>query len=430
MTTVSTDDDLREQVHDAARSARAAAAELALATSAAKDGGLAAMADALRDHRAELIEANARDVDDARAAGTADALVDRLALTDERIDGVAAGLAKVAALPDPVGELVSGRTLPNGLRLRQVRVPFGVIGMVYEARPNVTVDAAGLALKAGNAVLLRGSSSAEHSNAALVAVMRAALADAGLPQRAVQLLPCRDRASVRHLVTARGLVDLVIPRGGAELISSVTEQATVPTVETGVGNCHVYVDASADIAMAERIVLNSKTRRPSVCNAAETLLVHADVASEFLAGMLPALREAGVTVHADPTVVAEAGHGDGVVPATEGDWDTEYLSRDIAVRVVKDLDEGVAHVAAHSSGHTEAIVTESMSAATAFTARVDAAAVMVNAATSFTDGEEFGMGAEIGISTQKSHARGPMGLRELTSTKWVGWGEGQVRPAS
>ncbi|HEY2790947.1 MAG TPA: glutamate-5-semialdehyde dehydrogenase, partial [Micromonosporaceae bacterium] len=304
---------------------------------------------------------------------------------------------------------------------------LGVVGMVYEGRPNVTVDAAGLALKSGNAVLLRGSSSAEQSNTALVAVLRDTLAAQGLPRDAVQLLPCHDRASVVHLITARGLVDLVIPRGGAGLINAVVAQATVPTVETGVGNCHVYVDAAADLDRAERIVINSKTRRTSVCNAAETLLVHADIAPDFLPRILCALREHGVTIHGDDVVLKTAPDA---VPATDEDWDTEYLSLDLAVKVVGSLDEAIAHIAAHSSGHTEAIVTDNVTAARRFTAQVDSAAVMVNASTAFTDGAELGMGAEIGISTQKLHARGPMGLAELTSSKWLVWGEGHIRPAS
>lgn len=425
-----TEDELRNQVRDAARRARAAAAVLALATRAAKDTALQAMADALRERSAEVFEANKRDLDRGRQAGLTEALLDRLSLSETRISGISEGLRNVAGLPDPVGEVLRGQVLPSGLRLRQIRVPIGVIGMVYEARPNVTVDATGLTLKAGNAVLLRGSSSAEGSNLALVRVMRDALHGAGLPTDSVQLLPCRDRASVRHLITARGLVDLVIPRGGAGLISTVVQQATVPTVETGVGNVHVYVDAAADLDVAERIVLNSKTRRPSVCNAAENLLIHADIAAEFVPRIVRSLHDAGVTVHADERVAELAGSAPGVVPAQDTDWDTEYLSLDIAARVVCSLDEAVTHIAAHSSGHTEAIVTQNLHTATEFTARIDAAAVMVNASTAFTDGEEFGMGAEIGISTQKLHARGPMGLPELTSTKWIVWGEGQVRSAS
>jgi glutamate-5-semialdehyde dehydrogenase len=420
-------DDLCAQVHDAARAARTAAGLLALATRDTKDAALLAMADALRARSAEILAANERDLATGRDTGMPDAMLDRLALSAKRIDAIADGLRTVAALPDPVGEVLRGSLLPNGLEVRQVRVPLGVVGMVYEGRPNVTVDAAGLALKSGNAVLLRGSSSAEQSNTALVAVLRDTLAAQGLPRDAVQLLPCHDRASVVHLITARGLVDLVIPRGGAGLINAVVAQATVPTVETGVGNCHVYVDAAADLDRAERIVINSKTRRTSVCNAAETLLVHADIAADFLPRILRALREHGVTVHGDDVVLEQ---GLGAVPATDEDWDAEYLSLDLAVKVVGSLDEAIAHIAAHSSGHTEAIVTENVTSARRFTAQVDSAAVMVNASTAFTDGAELGMGAEIGISTQKLHARGPMGLAELTSSKWLVWGDGHIRPAS
>ena len=419
-------DAAREDVLAAARRARAAAGALALLHRADKDRALGVMADALRANTEAILAANARDVEAGERGGMATGLIDRLTLTDRRIEAIADGLAKVARLPDPVGEVVRGGTLANGLELRQVRVPLGVVGMVYEGRPNVTVDAAGLALKSGNAALLRGSSTAVHSNTALVGVLRDALAQAGLPVDAVQLLPCADHASVRYLVTARGLVDLVIPRGGAGLISSVVAEATVPTIETGVGNCHVYLDAAADLDIAERIVLNSKARRPSVCNAAETVLVHADIAPRIVPFLATALRLAGVTVHGDERFVALA---PGTQPATEQDWDTEYLSLDIAAAVVDSLDDAIAHIARHGSGHTEAIVTADVAAARAFAARVDAAAVMVNASTAFTDGEEFGMGAEIGISTQKMHARGPMGLPELTSTKWIVWGEGQVRPA-
>ncbi|HEY1972852.1 MAG TPA: glutamate-5-semialdehyde dehydrogenase [Pseudonocardia sp.] len=418
-------DELREQVHAAARRGRVAADSLALLRRADKDRALLAMADALRANTEAILTANELDMSAGREAGMASGLLDRLRLTEQRIESMAGGLAKVAGLPDPVGEVVRGSTLANGLQTRQLRVPMGVIGMVYEARPNVTVDAAGLALKSGNAALLRGSSSAAHSNAALVEVLRATLDELGLPADAIELLPCEDRASVHYLITARGLVDLVIPRGGAGLIQSVVAGATVPTVETGVGNCHVYVDASADLDMAERIVINSKARRPSVCNAAETVLVHADVAEHFVPLLAAALRLSGVTVHGDERFVALA---PGTLPATGADWDTEYLSLDIAAAVVDSLDAAVEHIAAHGSKHTEAIVTGDMAAAAAFTARVDAAAVMVNASTAFTDGEELGMGAEIGISTQKLHARGPMALTELTTTKWVIWGQGQVRP--
>jgi glutamate-5-semialdehyde dehydrogenase len=411
-------------VLEAARRARQAVTDLAVRSRAAKDTALHAMADALEARAAEILEANTRDVERAETAGTGAAIVDRLRLDEDRIAGMAAGLRDVAGLPDPVGEVVRGYTLPNGLELRQVRVPFGVVGIIYEARPNVTADAAGLALKSGNAVLLRGSSSARRSNQAIVGVLRDALETAGLPADAVQLVPGDSRESVKHLMRARGLVDLLIPRGGADLIRSVVEESTVPVIETGVGNCHVYVDAGADLDMAERILVNAKVQRPSVCNAAESLLVHADVADAFLPRILAAFAEAGVTVHGDDRVAA---YDDRVVPATDEDWDTEYLSLDIAARVVDSLDEAVAHIRRHGSGHTEAIVTRSQAAARRFTAAVDAAAVMVNASTRFTDGGEFGFGAEMGISTQKLHARGPMGLPELTSTKYVVTGDGQIR---
>ncbi|MHA6802788.1 glutamate-5-semialdehyde dehydrogenase [Salinifilum ghardaiensis] len=419
---------LQEQVRSAAQRARTASVELAAATRDAKDALLQAMAEALIDSEAEIRAANDKDVAAARAAGTPDSIVDRLRLTPERIRDMSAGLRTVADLPDPVGEVVQGGTLANGLRLQQVRVPLGVVGMVYEGRPNVTVDAAGLTLKSGNAVLLRGSSSAEESNRVLVSVLGEVLRQHGLPEDAVQLLPCHDRASVHALITARGLVDVVIPRGGAGLISTVVQQATVPTIETGVGNVHVYVDSAADVDTALRVLLNAKTRRTSVCNAAETLLVHADIAEEFLPRALSELGQAGVTVHADERVAAHGGPT--VVPATDEDWNTEYLSMDITAGVVDSLQGAVEHIRAHGTGHTEAILTENLRAANAFTARVDAAAVVVNASTGFTDGGQFGMGAEIGISTQKLHARGPMALPELTSTKWLVHGDGHVRSAN
>jgi glutamate-5-semialdehyde dehydrogenase len=336
---------------------------------------------------------------------------------------MAQGLRDVAALPDPVGEVVRGSTLANGLELRQVRVPFGVVGIIYEARPNVTADAAGICLKSGNAVLLRGSSSARSSNAAIVAVLRDAVASAGLHPDVVQLVPGDTRESVKALMRARGHVDVLIPRGGAGLIRSVVEESTVPVIETGVGNCHVYVDRSADLDKALAIVLNAKTDRTSVCNAAESLLVHADLADTFVPRVVAALQEAGVTVHGDERFTRH----EGVVPATDGDWATEYLSLDIAAAVVPDLDAAIRHIRRWSSGHTEAIVTEDLAAARRFTAAVDSAAVLVNASTRFTDGGELGFGAEIGISTQKLHARGPMGLPEMTSTKYVVTGDGHVR---
>jgi glutamate-5-semialdehyde dehydrogenase len=418
----------REQVLAAARRASAVTADLAGASSAVKDAGLRAMAAALRERAEQILAANARDVAAARAAGTPDALVDRLTLTPARIDGMAAGLEHLATLPDPIGTVLRGPVLPNGLQLQQVRVPLGVVAIIYEARPNVTADAAGIALKAGNAVLLRGSGSAYAANSTIVAVLRDAAASAGLPADAIVQVPGTDRESVHHLMTARGLVDVIIPRGGAGLIRAVVEGSTVPVIETGVGNCHVYVDASADLDMALGILVNSKTRRPSVCNAAETVLVHSAIAPTFVPKAVAALAEQGVTVHAEPRFASLAGAG--TVPADDADFDTEYLSLDIAAAVVDSLDAAVAHIAAHGTGHTEASVTADLAAARQFTNRVDAAAAMVNASTAFTDGGEFGFGAEIGISTQKLHARGPMGLPELTSTKYVVTGTGQIRPAS
>jgi glutamate-5-semialdehyde dehydrogenase len=419
-------------VLDAARRARTASTDLAVRSRAEKDAALHAMADALLARAPEILEANGVDVRRAQDADTSEAMIDRLALNQARVEAMAAGLREVAALPDPVGEVVRGSTLANGLELRQVRVPFGVVGIIYEARPNVTADGAGLALKSGNAVLRRGSSSARNSNAAIVAALRegvvAALPEHPIPADVVQLVPGEGHDAVKHLMRARGLVDVLIPRGGAALIRSVVEESTVPVIETGVGNCHVYVDADADLDVAERILVNAKAQRPSVCNAAETVLVHADVAAAFLPRALAALAAAGVTVHAGADVAAFADPaGPAVVPATEADWDTEYLSLDIAAKVVPSLEAAVTHIREHGSGHTEAIITRSQAAARRFVAAVDAAAVVVNASTRFTDGGEFGFGAEIGISTQKLHARGPMGLPELTSTKYVVTGDGHIR---
>ena len=359
-----------------------------------------------------------------RAAG----IVDRLTLTPQRLAAIAEALRDVAELPDPVGEVVRGYTLPNGLDVRQVRVPMGVVGIIYEARPNVTVDAAGLGLKSGNAVLLRGSSSAFDSNTALVGVMQDALQASGLPRDCVQLVPGTTHEAAKHLMTARGLVDVLIPRGGAGLIRSVVEESTVPVIETGVGNCHVYIDADADIDKAVRLLVNAKTQRTSVCNAAETFLVHADIAERFLPPAMDALKRADVTVHGDERLRAHAeASGVEFVDVTDEDWAAEYYSLDIAGGVVDSLDDAVRHIRRWSTGHTEAIVTENQTAARTFVAQVDAAAVMVNASTRFTDGAEFGFGAEIGISTQKLHARGPMGLPELTSTKYVVTGDGHIR---
>jgi glutamate-5-semialdehyde dehydrogenase len=412
-----------QEVRAVATRAREAAVELAPLSRAHKDAALHAMAAALDDDTDPILAANTHDVDAGREAGLTDGLIDRLALNADRVAEMAQGLRDIAALPDPVGEVVRGYSRPNGLEIRQLRVPLGVIAMIYEARPNVTVDAAGLALKSGNAALLRGSSSAHESNVALAEVLAGAVEKAGLPRDAVQLVPGTDRASIGHLLRARGLVDLIIPRGGPGLIAYVVENATVPVIETGVGNVHVYVDAGADLEMAERIVVNSKTSRVSVCNSAETLLVHQAVAAEFLPRITSALQARGVVVHGDDAF----GALDGVEAATDEDWAREYLSLDMAARVVADVDEAIAHIRRWSSGHTEAIVTRDLESARRFVARVDSAAVMVNASTRFTDGGEFGFGAEIGISTQKMHARGPMGLAELTTSKWVVTGAGQIR---
>lgn len=425
------DESSESEVIRTARRAREAAADLAVRTRAEKDQALHAIADALLAESPRIVAANAEDTDRAREAGVSAGIVDRLTLTADRIATIAEALRKITTLADPVGEVVRGSILPNGLEMRQVRVPLGVVGIIYEARPNVTVDAAGLCLKSGNAVLLRGSSSARASNTALVETMREALAECGLPRDAIQLVPGDTHDSVKELMQARGLVDVLIPRGGAALIASVVSGSTVPVIETGVGNCHVYVDADADLDLAVELLVDSKAQRYSVCNAAESVLVHKDIADAFLPRALAALGEAGVTVHGDERTVAcaeaESTIGAHVVAATEEDYYTEYLSLDIAAAVVDSLDAAVAHIRKYSSNHTEAIITRSQAAARAFTARVDSAAVIVNASTRFTDGGEFGFGAEIGISNQKLHARGPMGLPELTSTKYIVIGDGQTK---
>ena len=415
-------------VTDRAHAARDAARVLAGATRATKDAALQAMADALAEAGRAVLGANDLDVQRAEGTGTSAALVDRLRLTPARLDAMVQGLRDLAALPDPVGDVVRGWTKPDGVQVRQVRVPFGVVGIIYEARPNVTADAAGICLKSGNAVLLRGSSSAADTNAAVVDALRAGLAGAGLPADVVQLVP-GPRPVTDELMAARGLVDVLIPRGGAGLIEHVVRHSQVPVIETGVGNCHLYVDASADPEMASAILLNAKVQRPSVCNAVETLLVHADAAATVLPLLLPRLAAAGVTVHGDEQVAAAGDRlGTAVVPATEEDFGQEYLSLDLAAAVVPDLDAALAHIRRHSTGHSETIVTGSQAAATRFTTEVDAAAVLVNASSRFVDGGELGFGAEIGISTQKLHARGPMGLPEMTSTKYVVTGTGQTRP--
>lgn len=406
-----------------ALAAREASRQLATLTRYEKDRALHAMADAVAAVEKKLLTANAVDVDAARRSGTPEAVIDRLRLDGDRVRGMVDGLRDVAALPDPVGDLVRGWRLGNGVEVRQVRVPFGVVGIIYENRPNVTADAAGLCLKSGNAALLRGSSSAIESNRVCVKALREGLRNAGVSADAVALVE-GGREVTGEMMAARGLVDVLIPRGGAGLINAVVEGAKVPVIETGTGNCHLYVDASADIDKAVAVLLNAKTQRPSVCNAVETLLVHRDIAGAFLPVALDALRNAGVTVHGTPDVVAFA---DDVVPAGEDEFDAEYLSLDLAVRIVADIDEAITHIRRHTTGHSETVITESRAAADRFVTEIDAAAVLVNASSRFVDGGQFGFGAEIGISTQKLHARGPMGLAELTSTKYIVNGDGQTR---
>jgi glutamate-5-semialdehyde dehydrogenase len=416
-----------ERVRTLAAAARTASHRLALLTRAEKDAALHAVAAALDGATAEIVAANDIDLERGRASGMADGLQDRLRLDTVRVAAVAQALRDIAALPDPVGEVVRGSTLANGLQARQVRVPMGVVGMIYEARPNVTVDAAGLGLKSGNAVILRGGSAAAETNRATVRVIRAALEAHGLPADAVALLD-GGHGAARALMTARGLVDLLIPRGGADLIAAVVTGSSVPVIETGTGNCHVYVDAGADLEAALAISINAKTHRPSVCNAAETLLVHADVAAGFLPKALAALAAEGVTLYTDAAAGAHAdAAGVAHAAATTEHFATEFHGLEMSVGVVADLDAALAHIRRFGSGHTEAIVTEDRSAARRFTSEVDAAVVLVNASTRFTDGAEFGFGAEIGISTQKLHARGPMALPELTTTKWIVEGDGQIR---
>ncbi|WP_027588047.1 glutamate-5-semialdehyde dehydrogenase [Acidipropionibacterium thoenii] len=408
---------------DQARAAKEATGPLRRLDRAAKDRALESMAARLRDATASVLSANRADLERGRAAGMSESLQDRLALTADRVEAMAAGLESLAGLPDPVGEVVRGWTTPQGVRIEQLRVPIGVIGIIYEARPNVTADAAGICLKSGNASLLRGSSSALESNRAVIAALRAGLADAGLPVDAVNLVE-GGYDITDEMMHARGLVDLLIPRGGAGLINAVVTGSTVPVIETGTGNCHLVVDSSADLGMAERIILNAKTQRPSVCNALETVLVLAEVAATAVPRLVGALAAAGVTVHGDPRCVELDSR---VVAAGEHEFEAEYLSLDLAMRVVADLDEAIAHIARYSSGHSETIVTSSLASAQLFQDSVDAAAVLVNCSSRFVDGGEFGFGAEIGISTQKTHARGPMGLIEMTSTSYRLTGDGQTR---
>lgn len=412
-------------VHAVADRARTASRPMSRANRAWKDRGLRAIGKALLDNKAAILAANAADVSAGRANGTSAAMLDRLTLTDARIDGLVAALENLANLPDPVGNVVRGQTLPNGLRLRQVNVPMGVVAAIYEARPNVTVDIAGLALKSGNAVILRGGTAAAHTNEALVHVLRDALDSVGLPADAVQTIDQYGRDGANVLMRARGKVDVLIPRGGRELIQTVVTNSAVPVIETGEGNVHIFLDESANEDMAVEILLNAKTQRPSVCNTVETLLVHSG--STVFPAVARALAKAGVTLHVDQRVRGNLPDDVGAEDATDTDWGTEYMDLDIAVAMVDSLDDAVQHIRTWSTGHTEAIVTNDLANAERFIAEVDSAAVIVNASTRFTDGGEFGLGAEVGISTQKLHARGPMGLTELTTTKWIVQGEGQVR---
>ena len=419
---------VRDYVRRVAEEARAASGALAQTSAEERNGALRAMAAALRSHADTIVEANERDMDAARAAGTKTSLLDRLMLDESRVKAMASALEDLASLPDPLGAVQQERTLQSGIELARVSVPLGVVAVVYEARPNVTADAAGICLKSGNAAVLRGGSLAANSNEVVATVLHDAAVEAGMPRGCIGAVTLADRAAADELMQLHGIVDVLIPRGGAGLIRHCIETSKVPVIETGTGNCHVYVHASADFEKARAIIVNAKCRRLGVCNAAETLLVDADATEEFLPAALADLAERGVTLHADERAAAVAqAHGIEAVPATEADWETEYLSADLAVRVVDSLDDAIDHVNRYSTKHSEAIVAEDEAAVEAFLARVDAAAVYANASTAFTDGAEFGLGAEIGISTQKLHARGPFALDALTSYKYVLRGSGQVR---
>jgi glutamate-5-semialdehyde dehydrogenase len=409
-------------IDEIGKRARTAAAALALVDADTKDRALNAMADALVARTEEILAANEKDL--ANADGITGALIDRLTLTPKRIEDMAQGLRDLTSLPDPVGEVIDSWMRPNGLQISKVRVPLGVVGIIYEARPNVTVDAAGICLKSGNASLLRGSSTAVATNKVLARIIDEAGVAAGLPKDCVQLFEDTDRESAKELMRAREYVDVLIPRGGHDLIRAVVEESTVPVIETGVGNCHVYVDARADLDKAVSIVVNAKTQRPGVCNAAETLLVHSQIAEDFLPRVVEVLSQSGVELRGDDRARAIRSS---IVPATEADWDEEYLDLIMAVGVVDSLDEAITHINEHGTNHTDSIVTEDLAAADRFTREVDSACVMVNASTRFADGGEFGFGAEIGISNQKLHARGPMALVEMTSYKYIVRGDGQVR---
>ncbi|RNE49631.1 glutamate-5-semialdehyde dehydrogenase [Corynebacterium alimapuense] len=417
----------RDEVLNKARAAKAVAPVLAQLPTVRKNEILLAAAETLIAKTPEILAANVQDIAEGRANGMAESLVDRLSLDAARIEGIAGGLRQVAGLQDPVGEVLGGGVMPNGIQMKQIRVPLGVMGMVYEARPNVTVDAFGLALKSGNVPLLRGSKTAKYSNAKLVEILQGVVESFDLPRETVQLLPCETHDSVQDLITARGLVDVVIPRGGARLIEAVVTGATVPAIETGTGNCHFYIDADADVEEGITLAINGKTRRCSVCNATETVLIDAALSDADKARIVAAFQAAGVTVHGDVDELEAFGASD-IVQADDTDWGAEYLSMDIAAKVVDGVSGAIAHIAKWTTGHTEAISTTNIITAQAFADQVDAAAVMINASTAFTDGEQYGMGAEIGISTQKLHARGPMALPELTSTKWILQGTGHARP--
>ncbi|XAZ30018.1 glutamate-5-semialdehyde dehydrogenase [Paenarthrobacter ureafaciens] len=418
-----TSEDVQSAVYAIADRSRKAARRMSQANRAWKDRALRAIGASLLEQQKQVLEANAKDVAAGKANGTSAALLDRLTLTPARIEGLVAALENLAGLPDPVGNVVRGQTLPNGLRLRQVNVPMGVVAAIYEARPNVTVDIAGLALKSGNAVILRGGSAAAHTNEALVRILREALDSVGLPADAVQTVDQFGREGANVLMRARGKVDVLIPRGGRDLIQTVVTNSSVPVIETGEGNVHIFIDESASEKMAVEILLNAKTQRPSVCNTVETLLVHSG--ATVLPAVAKALRSAGVRLHVDERIAAALGPDVETVPADDEDWATEYMDLDLAVAMVDSLDEAVKHIRTWTTGHTEAILTNNLANAEKFIAEVDSAAVIVNASTRFTDGGELGLGAEVGISTQKLHARGPMGLTELTTTKWIVQGEGQ-----
>lgn len=413
-----------ELVKAKAQAAKQAAAKLAVTSAAVKNAALLAMAAALETQQAEILAANERDMAAAAAKGMKSSMLDRLKLTAERISGMADGLRQVAGLADPVGNVIDGKTLPNGLHITKIRVPLGVIGIIYEARPNVTADAAGLCLKSGNAVILKGGSEAMESNKTVAAILAQAAEGAGIPAGSIQFIDTSDRQAVQDLIHMNGLVDVVIPRGGAGLIQAVVRNASVPVIETGAGVCHTYVDKDADVEMAMKIAFNAKVQRPSVCNAMETLLVHKDIADKFLPMMLMMYNSSAVEIRGDEAVQDYSGQ---VYPATEEDWSTEYGDLRLSVKIVDSIEEAMAHIAKYGTGHSECIVTDNYQAAQLFQYTVDAAAVYVNASTRFTDGNEFGFGAEIGISTQKLHARGPMALPELTSTKYLINGNGQVR---